>query len=275
MPDFGVLGTPFAQPLDKIMGAGRRREWTILCALLLKFDTHVTTDSLVDILWDDGPPNTARQQVLNCIGFLRRALEGEAVTQVHVHRVGDAYKLDIEPERIDHVAFDRRRLAAERAAERGDVDLSIGIFRSALSLWRGRVLDGLERRGLAPAASRLDELHVATAENYFQVCLDAGYGAHIVSELIEHVGDNPVRERGVIQLMVALHEAGRTHEAHGAFLRLAERLDTELGITPGPRAWRTHERILTAHTRMDGRDLALDLGTLRDAAARGHYASAP
>jgi DNA-binding SARP family transcriptional activator len=206
-------------------------------------NTPVTTDSLVDSLWYECPPRTAHAQVLNCVGVLRRAVATQT-ENVQIINSGSRHTLVIDPDRVDHLVFERLRTAATLTAQRGDLTASIGHFRAALGLWRGRVLDGLELGTLAPAAGRLNELHMDTAERYFDICLEAGHGTHIVADLIRHVGDHPLREHGVSQLMMALHASGRSNEAHETFLRLAARLDRDLGIEPGPEVRRTHNDIL-------------------------------
>jgi DNA-binding SARP family transcriptional activator len=233
MPDFGILGPPLARPIASIIGPDRRREWTILAALTLRPNALMTTAALVDLLWENDPPRTAAKQVLNCVGYLRRALVGSDPA-ARIGRVGDAHIFRVDPARVDHLLFDRTRLAGDRAVRLGDVPVGITLYRSALDLWRGGAMDGLERSSLAPAAARLNELRTATAESYFDASLAVGEGSRIVAELLQHVGDHPMRERGVGQLMVALHRVGRTHDAYTVFRRLALRLDAELGIAPGP-----------------------------------------
>lgn len=180
--------------------------------------------------------------MLNCIGLLRRAL-GSAESAAIV-RDGDRHMLVVDPERVDHVVFDRLRRTAERHAQEGDAGAAASAYRSALDLWRGRAFDGVPLRSLAPAATHLDELLAAATESYFDACLALGTGPQTMAEIMRYVGDYPLRERGVAQLMLALHQAGRRHDACAAFRALAERLDVELGITPGPEVTRTLHLVL-------------------------------
>ncbi|MEU1319932.1 AfsR/SARP family transcriptional regulator [Streptomyces tibetensis] len=65
------------------------------------------THTLVDALWDDDPPRTAREQVMNCLGCIRRAIASSCTEEVSLDRVRDGYAFGIEAERIDHVVFSR------------------------------------------------------------------------------------------------------------------------------------------------------------------------
>ena len=244
MIDFGVLGTPFATPLADFIGPSRRREWLILSALLVRPNREISTHSLVDVLWDAEPPSTARQQVQNCIGFIRRAIEHAGSSGVRIDRVGDRHTLVLDADRVDHVAFDRLSVAADAAVRIGQIDHGISLYHAALDLWRGRALEGFVAPALAPYAARLEEMRAMTAESYFEFCLAAGRHALVLPELIQYAGDNPLRERAVNHLMIALSRNGQQHEAYAAYQRLALRLDTDLGIQPGLEIRRTLYDIL-------------------------------
>lgn len=66
-PAFRVLG-----PLDVAGPAGpvripAGRQQIILAALLLEANRVVGTDHLVDLIWDEDPPDTARTQIQICV----------------------------------------------------------------------------------------------------------------------------------------------------------------------------------------------------------------
>jgi DNA-binding SARP family transcriptional activator len=90
-------------------------------------------------------------------------------------------------------------------------------------------------------------MRAMTAERYFEFCLAAGRHALVLPELIQYAGDNPLRERAVNYLMIALIRSGQQHEAYAAYQRLALRLDTDLGIQPGLEIRRTLHDILDGH----------------------------
>ncbi|MFJ4535226.1 BTAD domain-containing putative transcriptional regulator [Streptomyces tibetensis] len=76
-------------------------------------------------------------------------------------------------------------------------------------------------------------------------------------------GHNPLRERGVALLMSALHDEGRTHDAHAVYARLVHRLGEGLAVGPGREVRRTLDAILDGASPVPGTrvDALSDTGT--------------
>jgi hypothetical protein len=74
--------------------------------------------------------------------------------------------------------------------------------------------------------------------------LQAGNGAVLVAELERLVRDNPLRERLLGQLMLALYRAGRHPAALEAYRSARRTLAAELGLDPGPQLQELERRIL-------------------------------
>jgi len=233
MPDFGILGQPYAEPLRSSIGVNRRREWIILSALMTRPNAFISTNALIDAMWDTGPPRTAREQVMNCLGSIRRAITASGAADMRLDRVRDGCVFGIDAERIDHVVFSRLCAEAESAKALGRVESSLGLYERALALWRGGVYDGLEVPSLASHAAALEEQQAIAAEEYFALSIATGRGSGVIPCLLRHVGEHPLRERGVALLMSALHGEGRTHDAYAVYARLARRLGEGLGVGPG------------------------------------------
>lgn len=244
MLDFGILGQPYAEPLRSRIGVNRRREWVILSALLTRPNTFISTHTLIDALWDDDPPRTAREQVMNCLGSIRRAIASSCPGEVSLDRVRDGYVFGIEAERIDHVVFSRLCAEAESAKALGRTEVSLGLYEHALGLWRGDVYDGLDVPVLASYAAALEEQRAIAAEEYFALSIATGNSSGVIPRLLRHVGEHPLRERGVALLMSALHDEGRTHDAHAVYARLVHRLGEGLAVGPGHEVRRTLAAIL-------------------------------
>ncbi len=62
------------EPVD--LGGGRAR--LVLAALLLDADRPVPVGRLVDVVWGDRPPSSARTQIAIAVSGLRRAFRGRA-----------------------------------------------------------------------------------------------------------------------------------------------------------------------------------------------------
>ncbi|MGM9465343.1 AfsR/SARP family transcriptional regulator [Streptomyces murinus] len=244
MPDFGILGQPYAEPLRSSIGVNRRREWIILSALMARPNVFISMNAFIDAIWDTDPPRTAREQVMNCLGSVRRAIAASDVTGVRLDRVRDGYVFGIHAERIDHVVFSRLHAEAESAKALGRVESSLGLYERALALWRGSAYDGLDVSSFASHAAALEEQRAIAAEEYFALSIATGRGNGVLPQLVRHVGEHPLREHGVALLMAALHGEGRTHDAHAVYARLAHRLGEVLAIGPSIEVRRTLDAIL-------------------------------
>src|SRR5215207_6948290 len=95
------------------LGGGKQR--AVLAFLLLNANRVVSSDRLIDQLWDGQPPATAATALHGHVSGLRKAL-GPGV--IATRRPG--YVLEIEPEQIDLRRFERLRDEARSALERGD-----------------------------------------------------------------------------------------------------------------------------------------------------------
>jgi DNA-binding SARP family transcriptional activator len=109
--DFRILGPLEVRDRGRQIELRRQKQRALLAVLLLRAGETVSSDVLIDALWGEQPPRTARAAVQNYVAQLRQAL-GPGVI---VSRRG-GYVLDVAPEQIDLGRFER--LAAEgRAAD--------------------------------------------------------------------------------------------------------------------------------------------------------------
>ena len=126
-----------------------------------------------------------------------------------------------------------RRRAVRETRRRGDP-------RAALDLWRGPLFADVPRtQPLQVEADRLEEQRLRAIEDRIDRELDAGRHREVVPELQALVAANPLRERLVGQLMVALYGSGRQAEALEAYRRARHTLVDELGDRAGGAAARS------------------------------------
>ncbi|MEO3755203.1 BTAD domain-containing putative transcriptional regulator [Streptomyces sp. B6B3] len=217
------------------------RQLRLLAMLLLHPHRVVTTQELVDALWDDAPPDTARRQVHNAIATLRREF-GPARALVVTD--GPGYRVEIAEEQIDAHRFNRAVETALRHREAARERAAVETMAEALALWRGPALAGLTGKAIEAMASRLDEQLLAAQELSFELRLAVGEAAGLVPELTELVAHHPLREGLAGHLMLALHRSGRQPDALEVYQRARRRLDEELGIEPGPALRALHLRVL-------------------------------
>src|SRR5829696_3587654 len=210
MLEFRVLGPLEVREEGQPIEFGRQKQRALLALLLLRRGEVVSTDALVEGLWGEDPPRTARAALQNYVSQLRATLgPGTVVSQT------GGYALEAGPEQLDLSRFERL-LAEGRGAPAAERERTL---QEALALWRGPPLAGLEFEPFAGAeCPRLEELRAGAVEDLADAKLEALIAQH------------PFRERLRGQLMLALYRAGRQVEALEAYRETRRTLVDELGI---------------------------------------------
>ncbi|MDX6399458.1 MAG: hypothetical protein QOF27_64, partial [Gaiellaceae bacterium] len=214
--EFRILGPLEVVEDGRPISIRRGKDQTLLVYLLLHANEVIPSGRLIDVLWDERPPPTASKILQNAVSHLRKQLgDGRLLTRE------PGYLLRVNADELDLERF-------ERLAKEGRSD-------EALALWRGTPLVDLrEERFADDARRRLEEERLAVLEDRIETDLAAGRHAGLVAELEELVADNPLRERLVGQLMLALYQAGRQGDALKTYQRARRTLNAELGLEPGP-----------------------------------------
>ncbi|MFB8085533.1 BTAD domain-containing putative transcriptional regulator [Streptomyces sp. NPDC055992] len=219
------------------------RQEVILAALLLEANRVVGTNYLVDLIWEDNPPETARTQVQICVSRLRKLLAG-ADSTVSISTRPPGYVLHVDTGDVDSLLFTGLVAMARRQRDEGEPEKAVALLKSAVALWQGDSLSGLESGPLANKARQLDEERLSAVELRMQLELELGRHDRLVGELQLLTHENPLRERLRGQLMCALYWSGRQAEALEAFRTGRRILDQELGLEPGRELRRLEGAIL-------------------------------
>ncbi|MEV4053116.1 BTAD domain-containing putative transcriptional regulator [Amycolatopsis sp. NPDC049688] len=244
--EFRVLGAVEATADGDPVDLGSRKQRLVLAVLLLETPHPVALDHLVDLLWPDDPPASARNTVQALISRLRaafRAVDGpELVTEGH------GYVLRVDPETVDAHRF----TTLVRRARAADDETAVALLDEALALWRGDALAGAASADVAGRLlAGLTEARWSALEDRIDAQLRLGRGRDVLAELTTLVAAHPLRQRFVGQLMLALYREGRTDAALAAFRGLRARLVTELGLDPAPELIRLEGAILAADPALD------------------------
>ncbi len=225
-----VLRPATPEPVD--LGSPKQR--AVLALLLLDRGRVVSTERLVDAIWEDDPPPSALASLQAYVSNLRRALRDGAATTSPIVRRAPGYLLDVPADEVDVAAFAAAGAAARGAADEGRWSDALSQADAALALWRGPLLEDLhDPRWLRADATRFDELRAELRELRVSALLA---GAQVLPALVEAQSlraEQPLRDRACWLHVLALYRAGRTPEALEELRRHAVRLDDELGLEPG------------------------------------------
>ncbi|MEU4954878.1 BTAD domain-containing putative transcriptional regulator [Streptomyces lavendulae] len=229
---FRILGPLQVTGLSGPVRIPPGRQEVILAALLLEANRVVSTDYLVDLIWDDEPPDTARTQVQICVSRLRKLFTTAGIAAAITTRP-PGYVLKTEGDLVDAAVFARRLADARALAKRGDAAGAVELLRAAGELWQGDCLSGVSSETLRSKALQLDEERLTAAETRIELELDLGRHHQLVGEIQLLVRVHPLRERLRGQLMLALYRSGRQAEALESYRVGRELLVEELGLEPG------------------------------------------
>lgn len=250
--EFRILG-----PLEVVEGertvdlAGAKHR-ALLAMLLLHANEVVSSERLIDALWEEEPPETARKALQVYVSQLRRAL---GKNRVQTRSPG--YLVRVEDGELDLTRF-------ERLAKEGNP-------REALLLWRGPPLAEFAYVRFAQSEiARLEELRLTCLEARIEHDLAAGRHAELVGELEALVREHPHRERLRAQLMLGLYRSGRQAEALEAYQGGRRVLVEELGLEPGRPLRELEKAILRQDPALDFASATEEAGEAAEA-SRGAF----
>ena len=232
--DVRLLGTVEVCADGIVPPLGGPKQRAVLADLALHAGQVVPTTQLIDDLWGEQPPASAKSTLESYISRLRQVLSTSGPDGPLLVTRPAGYMLDGAPEHVD--AWQFRDLAArgEGAAGRGDAVAAVEALTLALALWRGPALADIRAVPFAvPAGQALEDERLAAAEILVDMRLRLGHHRQLVPELEALIAGSPYRERFHAQLMLALYQSGRQADALAAFGRARDLLTGELGIEPG------------------------------------------
>jgi YVTN family beta-propeller protein len=226
---FRLLGPLEVSRAGVPLELGPRKQRAVLALLLLNANRVVATERLIDDLWGDAPPETARSALQVYIAGLRKAFGTDGAT---LRTRAPGYVLELRPGSLDLDRFVALRTEARAAT---DDKRKAELLHGALGLWRGAPLAELGNEPFAPAAvEQLEQLRRGALEERINADLALGRHAELIAELSGLVAESPYHEPFRVQLMLALYRAGRQADALAAYRAAREAFMDGLGLEPGP-----------------------------------------
>jgi DNA-binding SARP family transcriptional activator len=212
--EFRLLGPLEAVVDGKPVHFAAAKPRALLALLLLNRNQVLSTQRLIDELWEDDPPATATKTLQVYVSQLRKELGPDRLLTRP-----PGYLLRIEADELDLDRFERL-ITEARTLPPEDARRTLG---EALSLWRGPP---------EPVVAHLADLQTEAYEDSLEAAVELG--EPVIAQLEQLVESRPLRERPRELLMLALYRAGRQADALELFRRTRALFVDELGIEPGP-----------------------------------------
>ena len=228
---------------------GSLRQRALLARLLVRAARPLTADRLIDELWPDDVPDTARHTLHVYVSRLRTALGTE---RDRLRSDTSGYRLIVEPDELDASRFEQLAAEGHAAMSDGDPEVADDRLRRALALWRGPALAEFSEEPFArEEAARLEQLRLAALEGRIRADLALGRHATLIGELRQLTLEQPFREVFWEQYMLALYRSGQQADALRVYGEARMRLADDLGIEPGPALRRMEQRVLAQDRSLD------------------------
>ncbi|MBI2918819.1 MAG: GAF domain-containing protein [Chloroflexi bacterium] len=225
----------------------RKKALTLLKILLTKDGRPLSRETLIDLLWPEGDPQTKTGQLHVLVHELRRLVEPPETNRRWQFIVGegDRYYFSARSScRVD--AWEFKLLAEEgrTAGAKGDRDAAISAYEAAVQLYRGDFMEDepfaewcLEER------EQTRETCIFVLRRLAALHRSAGNWHRSIELLRRALRMDPVREEVHRALMQALWADGRRDEALRQYQTCKESLARELSVAPLPETEKLAERI--------------------------------
>lgn len=234
---FGALG-----PLNVWDAAGpielRPTFRRLLAALLVNRGQPVSVNVLIDRMWGESPPKTAKNTLQVHVSGLRRSLPAP------LSHSGDCYRLDLDGHELDVSEFVELVDSASVALIDGRLGEAERLAVEAGALWRGEPFPELiEADSVRGERFRLTELYWSARCTLAKALVMQGRVTEAIAVLRLLVMERPFDEGSWEDLIVAYYTAGRSVEALRALREVSHVLGEEYGLELGPRLREVESRI--------------------------------
>ncbi|WP_169807577.1 AfsR/SARP family transcriptional regulator [Herbidospora mongoliensis] len=244
--EFRLLGPVEVWDGEGRIALGRRAQRCLLGLLLLEAGRVVPVSRLLELLWDDEPPDHARGILHSHVARLRGTLDPDRTGSrgFRLVRRGDGYLAETDEGSVDvHVFRDLVGRARRSAGPGGRSRL----LREALAHWRGPLLaDAATDRLRDRLGVGLEELRLSAIESCVEAELECGRHRELLPELADLVRQHPLRERLIRASMLALYRDGRRPDALAVYRRARADFARELGLAPSGELHDLHDRMVQA-----------------------------
>src|ERR1700744_5420225 len=182
----GVLGPVRAWLAGQELPPGPPRQQAVLGLLAMRANRVVSRDELVDGVWGQRAPASAKGGVLTCVaGWWRVLIPGRSrrgPSQVLASAPG-GYVLRLDAGQVDAIVFERGLATGRRLRGAGDLAGAIIELDTARGEWHGSAFAGVPGPFASSERVRLAELRSASSEERADVLRERVRHEHAVPEL--------------------------------------------------------------------------------------------
>jgi predicted ATPase/DNA-binding SARP family transcriptional activator len=228
-----------ATGLDVPVGGPQAR--AVLAILALAAPRGCPLERIVDGLWGEDPPASARNAVQVRVTGLRKALSGAGVD---LARIGDGYVLR-GPVWVDVAHFERLVRQGRAALRGGEVARARDDLVEAVALWRGAALEGMPAALTESWVPGLEQTRCAALADLAQAHVRAGELAEAVVSAQQLLALQRYDERGWVALAAAQYWSGQQDQALQTCRRARQTLAEDLGLDPTAALRQLEAQILT------------------------------
>lgn len=218
----------------------------VLAILLVNMGQIVSTEKLIEMLWEDSPTKTARVLVSQYVKGLREAFADAGFLNPPVKRQGPGYVVLKESGTLDITVFRGLVRDAHELARRQEWASVSETLTRARALRRDEPFADINCPALTSVYTPL--LHteyMEATEDWVAAELHLGRHRDLLPELRELAVNNPHHEQAQALLMRALYQDGQQAEALEAYRRVRQALNRDFGLEPGERLREMYQLILS------------------------------
>ncbi|MEU8223526.1 BTAD domain-containing putative transcriptional regulator [Kribbella sp. NPDC048915] len=234
-----VLGPLEVWRGDVALVVNSRTQRALLVRLALAAGAIVGQDELIALLWPRQVPANAAGLLHTRMARLRRLLEPANASAPVVVAAGTGYRLTVDVDGLDLLAF--RDLTARATREAA----AFALLSEAVALWRGET--DVEQVLADPAYVAVFNEYVAAVRAFARLARDLGQPEVALERLRALANRDELDEPLHVDLIRTLDAAGRQAEALNAYDRIRTALAEHLGINPSETLREAHLAVLRRH----------------------------
>ncbi|SCL34392.1 DNA-binding transcriptional activator of the SARP family [Micromonospora pallida] len=231
--EFSILGPTGLSVAGRSVPLGVAKQRGLLAVLLYHVGRPVRIELIVELLWENRPVDSCRPIIYALTSRLRAVLRSVGLSDVLVRAAGSrAYRLEIDPDLIDHHRFATLVTDARAAIGQARHEHGAALLDTAVGLWRDEPL--AELRGVqaeqwrATIWDRLLDAYKMLGESE----LALGRHDRVLARLEPLLREHHLDETLARLWASALHAAGRGHEARAFVTAFRRRYRREMRAEP-------------------------------------------